>query len=108
MIKIEIKQQEPDKITQAVMEEFLNKKIGAQTSYHAEVLLARLRNLMVENRIIIEDAEEYMPIDMWEETKHPELSEDIKCHIDNYIENEEDKYQLKRMIFISIRERLDQ
>ena len=50
--------------------------------------------------------EVYRPIDQWEEEEYPELSKDIECHIDNYIEDAHDKYYLKRLIFMSIRERI--
>lgn len=48
----------------------------------------------------------YRPIDQWEEEEYPELSKDIECHINNYVESEEDQYYLKRLIFMSIREKI--
>lgn len=50
---------------------------------------------------------EDMPIDEWTEKYFPKLVRDIECHITEYGGLEEDDcYQLRRLIFISIRENM--
>jgi len=48
--------------------------------------------------------EGFLTTDDWSEKHHPELIKDIECHIENYIKDKDDVYNLRRMIFISMRQ----
>ena len=48
--------------------------------------------------------DEILPIEEFEKLHLPDLSADIKCHIEQYVEDQEGRDGLKRMIMISLRE----
>ena len=52
--------------------------------------------------------DEVLPIDEYEEKYFENLSKDFKNHIENFVQDKDEAYDLKRLIFISLRQYINE